>query len=104
MIMMHLYKYVPFPEEIWTKNIEMSMGEFRLLGYLLKFRSSQPIEISDDELLHGRKDKRKRIDQGCGLSLNCMKLARARLIKKGIIAMKEHTSNRHRIYSLMPPR
>ena len=96
------YNFVAFPREIWDKNIDLTLGEFRLLGYLLRhqlrFGIKAAIKMTDDEIMHGKKEKDgKRMDKGCGLtSPNSIKDARDRLLEKRWIKMTEDLSDKAR--------
>lgn len=95
------FLFVPFPREIWDKNLELSLGEFRLFGYLLRhqmrFSVDKPFRITDEELQYGRKKgKDQRYDKGCGLSLNAIKVARKRLLKRGWIKVDEDLRDKAR--------
>src|SRR5262245_32515378 len=95
------FNFVPFPLEIWQDGIQISLGEFRLLGYLLhwqlRFGKLQHIRLTDDEILHGvRGNGGTRRDAGCGLSLNAIKAARAALMARGWIALEEDLSDKAR--------
>lgn len=93
------FDFVPFPRDIWDKNIQLTLGEFRLFGYLLRhqlrFRVTQPVRITDDEMMYGRKKKDgSRIDQGCGITgPNSLKDARQRLLEKRWIRVDEDLSD-----------
>ena len=86
------FTFVPMPQEIWDECWDMTQGEFRLLGYIIRhtigFRN-ETIRLTDDEIINGRKSKdgSGRIDKGCGLSLNSMKQARKRLLERDAIAV-----------------
>lgn len=95
------FHFVPFPQEIWDDNIELSLAEFRLLGYLLRYYvrwgQSKRIRFTDDELLYGRKEDGIRIDSGCGISsANSLKDARKKLEEKGWITYTEDHSDKAR--------
>ncbi len=88
------FDFVPMPTCIWNEVVDLSLGEFRLLGYLnkqLRFGEEMP-PLSDDELINGRlaldcNDVLRRIDCGCGLSRNGIKLARKALSDRGWLEM-----------------
>ncbi len=101
------FNFVPLPKAIWTQNIPLTLGEFRLLGYLLYYRSRfghERIKLTDDELLRGVKDREgNRLDSGCGLTTNSLKEARIRLIEKTWLTLEEDLRDRarpKRLYSL----
>src|SRR4051812_42902313 len=62
------FLFVPFPQAIWTENLNLSLSEHRLLGYLLmhQVRFGRSVLLSDDELLHGRRRgvDGRRVDNG----------------------------------------
>lgn len=94
------FSFVPFPREIWKENLDISLGEFRVLGYLLSrlyFGQSQR-PISDEELLNGElKEDGTRRDKGCGLtSRNGLKIARESLISRGWIEAVNVSTDPHR--------
>ena len=95
------YYFVPFPESIWDDNLQLTLGEFRLLGYLLRHQVGmgvKPALLTDDELLNGvkRADGTRR-DQGCGLrGVNNLKDARRRLTERGWLDLKEDLTDRAR--------
>lgn len=64
--------FVKMPQEIWDQNLDFTLGEFRLLGYLLRHQrraKNDRVLVTQDELLNGRKRQDgTRMDQGCGLS------------------------------------
>jgi hypothetical protein len=77
------FLFVPFPVEIWDKGIDLSKGEFQLLGWflrLLKFGYQQG-EYTDDVILKGNNGQLKPV----GLSRNTFKQARDGLISKNFI-------------------
>jgi len=97
-------RFVPFPQEIWEKGIDLRLGAFRLLGYLLYLvHSGLPsIELTDEELLHGRwrVDGRRpywerardgnRADSGSGIKgRNNLKAAREQLAALGWLEVSE---------------
>jgi hypothetical protein len=93
------YLFVPFPQAIWGEGGDMTLGEFYLLGYLLRhamiFERTSLI-FDDDELLYGHRSRSgERLDRGCGLqSRNALKAARSRLEAKGWIRSAKHRSGR----------
>lgn len=95
------YQFVPFPQEIWDQDLPLTLGEFRLLGYLLRHQigfGTKPALITDDELLRGikRADGTRR-DTGCGLrGTNNLKEARRRLTERGWLDLREDLSDRAR--------
>ena len=96
------YHFVPFPQEIWDNNIDMTLGEFRLFGYLLRYQMRFGrgilIRLTDDELMNGKRNKEgKRVDKGCGLtSHNSLTKAKEALLKKGWITVRENFSDKAR--------
>jgi hypothetical protein len=85
------FLFVPFPQDIWRNGLDMTLGEFRLLGYLLMHQvmfARAIVMLSDDELLNGRRlSDGSRADRGCGIrGRNNLKDARERLEKKGWIS------------------
>ena len=85
------FNFVPFPQSIWDDMMDLSEGEFKLLGYIIRhtvgFRKSE-VALNDEELLNGRKKKNgiDRYDRGCGISSpNTLKKAREKLIKLDFI-------------------
>jgi hypothetical protein len=104
------FHFVPFPCAIWDDNIDLTMSEFRLLGYLLRlayrFGKSTHIRLSDDELMHGRKDPDgHRKDKGCGLKNRAsLRAARDALIAKGWIECEKNATDPARVkrfYSIL---
>lgn len=81
------------PQSIWDEAQDLSLGEFRLLGYIIRhtigFRRDCEF-LTDEELLNGRKiGNGKRVDKGCGIkSANTLKKARESLIARGMISVK----------------
>ena len=49
------FDFVPFPRDIWERNIELSQSEFRLLGWFLSGLrlGEEQKSFNDTELLHG---------------------------------------------------
>jgi hypothetical protein len=82
------FRFVPFPQEIWTgKGIDLTEAEFKLLGYLLyhQGRFGQPIiALTDEEMLNGKRlNDGTRGDSGCGVKgRNNFKAAREKLIAR----------------------
>lgn len=93
------FVFVPFPREIWDKEIELSQAEFRLLGWFLcnlKFGIAQ-LEITDTQLLEGFRAERCAYPK-VGLSRNSVKIARALLVEKGMLIaeqIQEATGRNH---------
>lgn len=94
------FYFVPMPQEIWDQNIELSLAEFRLYGYLIRhqLRIGEAIpSISHDELLNGiwtKKDgKSARLDSGCGVSRNSLKQAIIDLRNRGWITLENISDN-----------
>lgn len=82
------FDFIPFPLAIVDDAIDLSLGEYRLLGYLLRHRfrvKSEQMRITQDELLRGVfAPNGVRRDKGCGLtSGRDLKLARERLEGRG---------------------
>ena len=95
------FNFVPLPRAIWDENLKLTLGEFRLLGYLIRHQVSfgnTNVRLSDEELLHGRKKRGgARMDSGCGIQgRNNLKVAREALIKRGWIVMDEDLSDKAR--------
>lgn len=89
------FGFVAMPEEIWTQNIALTLGEFRLLGYLIfktRYGKTPPL-MSYDELMNGPWKDGKRADQGCGLSRNTLKQAIADLEKRGWVKFTDTSEN-----------
>jgi hypothetical protein len=93
------FLFVPFPQEIWKGNLDLTLGEFRLLGYLLMHQvrfGRSIVMLSDDELLSGRRDRGgERVDQGCGIrGRNNLRDGRRRLEARGWIRTSETRQGR----------
>lgn len=89
------YNFVPMPQEIWDNNLDLSLAEFRLLGYILRhtvgFRKDD-VRLTDDELSNGRKKfNGDRFDKGCGVSINSIKYARESLIARDMLEVENKT-------------
>jgi hypothetical protein len=87
------FQFVPFPQEIWKRGIDLTQAQFKLLGYLLyqvRFGRDQ-VQLSDDELLNGRRDRNgNRLDGGCGIrGRNNLREARKGLEELGWIDTEE---------------
>jgi hypothetical protein len=79
------FLFVPFPQEIWRDNIDLTEAEFKLLGYLLYHQAKfgkDIIALSDGECLEGKlSPSGERLDHGCGVKgRNNFKAARDKLI------------------------
>jgi hypothetical protein len=76
------FPFVPFPREIWEKDIDLSKAEFRLLGWFLAGLrlGVQQDGFTDEEILSGNNRM-----PSVGLSRNAMKEARDGLTKKGML-------------------
>jgi hypothetical protein len=91
--------FVPFPCAIWDHNIDVSLAEFRLLGYILhlthELKKTTKIRLSDEQLMNGRKRQVGiRVDTGCGLKNRAsIRAARTALIKKSWIEYEENTDD-----------
>lgn len=82
------FDFIPFPLCIVDESVDLSLGEYRLLGYLLRHRfrvKSEMMRITQDELLRGVfAPNGTRRDKGCGLtSGRDLKLAREKLEARG---------------------
>jgi hypothetical protein len=85
------YSYVPMPLAIWDECIELSVSEFRLLGYLIRRQikfGQATVGMTKDEIMHGPEKNGKRLDAGCGLSKNSLNTAIECLEKRGWIEIK----------------
>ena len=85
------FPFVPFPREIWNKNIDLSQAEFRLLGWFLGGLQLgvQQCECSDIQILKGFKSEDYNYPP-LGLSRNAMQKARGELVKKGFLEAKQN--------------
>lgn len=87
------FHFIPMPVSIWQDGVDLSKGEFRLLGYILRHTvafSNETVKLTDDEVLNGRKRRDgSRIDSGCGLATNTMKDARDALIARDMIIFED---------------
>lgn len=98
--------FVKMPQEIWDENIDLSLGEFRLLGYLLRHQlrcRNQRILVTQDELLNGRKmPDGSRMDCGCGIT-NPTRLieARKRLEERGWLRVAREDGGRSMVYEAL---
>jgi hypothetical protein len=96
------FGFVPFPPEIWDDNIQLTLPEFRLFGYLLRWGElgeDLPF-LSGDEMLHGRLNPDGvRLDAGCGLpNLRSVEIACKALLARGWIAVAAiDGENRYRV-------
>jgi hypothetical protein len=89
------------PVEIWDENINLSVAEFRLLGYLVRHQINlgQAIApLTQDELMNGawgvRSDRKKeRRDGGCGLTRNALMRAIDALRKREWIELQDVSEN-----------
>lgn len=89
------FGFVAMPEEIWTQNIALTLGEFRLLGYLIfktRYGKTPPL-MSYDELMNGPWKDGRRADQGCGLSRNTLKQAIVDLEARGWVKFTDTSEN-----------
>ena len=83
------FGFIPFPLAIVDEAADLSLGEYRLLGYLLRhqFRvKTDVVVVKQDELLCGvwKPSGRERWDQGCGItSPRDLKAARVALEARG---------------------
>jgi hypothetical protein len=90
------FKFVPLPVDIWDDSIDLSLAEFRLLGYLIRRqirfgKAGSP--LSYDELMSGPWREGKRLDAGCGLSRNSLKQAITLLQQRGWIKVTDLSQN-----------
>ncbi len=91
------FGFIPFPISIVDESADLSLGEYRLLGYLLRhqFRvKTEVMKISKDELLNGvfgaNGDRR---DKGCGItSQRDLKTAREALEARGWLSSETSTT------------
>ena len=87
------FYFIPMPVAIWQDGVDLSKGEFRLLGYIIRHTigfQNETVTLTDDEVLNGRKRKDgSRIDGGCGLATNTMKDARDALIARDMIIFED---------------
>lgn len=98
------FYFVPFPELIWDDCIDLSQGEFRLLGYLIRHQvgwhesRGRHVRLTNDELLYGRKGKNgDRLDKGCGLKTRwTISQARERLAERGLISIVRNDTDKGR--------
>lgn len=80
------FQFVPFPREIWDRGIDLTMAEFRLLGWFLaglRF-GIQQTGFVDDDILSGTAKM-----PAVGLSRNSMKVARRGLVEKELLACEK---------------
>jgi len=88
------FGFIPFPVAIVDEDARLSLGEYRLLGYLLRHRfrvKSDMVRITQDELLRGvLGPDGKRRDKGSGItSGRDLKMARLKLEKRGWLKVQE---------------
>ena len=66
------FGFIPFPLAIVDEGLDLSLGEYRLLGYLLRhhFRvKTESMRLTQDDLLRGvRATNGERRDKGCGIT------------------------------------
>lgn len=84
------FKFIPFPVDIVDDGVDLSLGEYRLLGYILRYRfktGSEIMRLSQDQLLRGvKRPDGSRRDKGCGItSPRDLKTAREKLVERGWI-------------------
>jgi hypothetical protein len=87
------FGFIPFPLAIVDESADLSLGEYRLLGYLLRHRfrvKSEMLRLTQEDLLRGVKaPSGERRDRGCGItSGRDLKLARERLEARGWLKVK----------------
>lgn len=88
------FNFIPFPQAIVDDGIDLSLSEYRLLGYLLRHQlrlGKSVIKLKQDELINGRLlPDGSRCDRGSGLvSGRDVKLARESLAARGWIAFQD---------------
>lgn len=104
------FHFVAFPESIWDDDIHLTLGEFRLFGYIIRHTlvyGEDRVRLTDDELINGRKRADgTRKDRGCGIrGPNNLTEAKDRLQGKGwLIIEMEYTARPQpiRYYSVNP--
>lgn len=87
------FGFIPFPLAIVDESADLSLGEYRLLGYLLRHRfrvKSEMLRLTQEDLLRGvTAPNGERRDRGCGItSGRDLKLARERLENRGWLKVK----------------
>lgn len=90
------FDFIPFPLAIVDQAADLSLGEYRLLGYLLRHRyrvKSEKIRMTQDELLKGAfKPDGSRRDKGCGItSPRDLKTARESLVGRGWLLVDDRS-------------
>ena len=89
------FDFIPFPLAIVDESADLSLGEYRLLGYLLRHRfrvKAEKFRMTQDELLRGvSKSDGSRRDKGCGItSGRDLKTARESLVCRGWLVVSDH--------------
>lgn len=84
------FNFVALPQAIWDDAIELTLAEFRLIGYLARHYhrfENRRIDLTQDEILNGAKRKSgERYDKGCGISSGeSLRNAREKLVDRGWI-------------------
>jgi hypothetical protein len=94
------FNFVPMPQQIWDDCLDITIGEIRLLGWLIRYTVffGSKITVTDDEVLNGiKKVNGTRSTRGVGLSRNGMKNARVALEDRGwlVVCADEKDSSKH---------
>lgn len=101
------YHFLPYPQEIVDEGLKLSLGEYRLLGYLLRHEvrlGGAIVRMKQDELIRGRLlANGNRADKGCGLtSGRDLRSAREALVGRGWLEVTDTPDGM--IYTLLVDR